>query len=180
MLKIVIISGLGDSSESHWQTYWLKKFTNATKVLQDDWDAPKLNNWLKNLNNTLVDIDGPIILVAHSLGNSLVAHWAANYNSVKIKGALLVAPADVDSPIHTPDIIRGFAPIPLLKLPFPSIVVASENDPFVDINRAKYFAENWGSDFVNVQKKGHINGDTNLKFWEEGQLLLRKLASEKF
>ena len=85
---------------------------------------------------------------------------------------MLVAPADVDSPSHTPDAVRNFAPIPTIKLPFASIVVASEDDTFVDFNRAKYFAEQWGSNFVNSGLKGHINSESDLGFWEEGQLLL--------
>jgi len=49
------------------------------------------------------------------------------------------------------------------------------NDPFVDFNRAKYFASQWGSDFISIGLKGHVNSDSNLKFWDEGQLILQKL-----
>ena len=34
----------------------------------------------------------------------------------RAKGALLVAPADVDSPLHTPDEVRSFSPIPMARL----------------------------------------------------------------
>src|SRR5690606_5593602 len=116
-----------------------------------------------------------IILVAHSLAVSLVLHWAERQHSTNIKGALLVAPADVDSPAHTPDVVRGFAAMPTSKLPFPSIVVASANDTFVTLDRARYFAEHWGSEFINIGSKGHINSASNLRYWEEGQMILQKL-----
>ncbi|MDB2385199.1 alpha/beta hydrolase [Polaribacter sp.] len=175
-IKLVIIPGLGGSGEKHWQSFWLKKFDNSIAIIQDNWDAPKLDIWLTRLNDTISKIDTPIILVAHSLGVSLVLHWANEYNNPNIKGALLVAPADVDSPEHTPEIVRNFAPMPLSKLPIPSIVIASENDEYVSISRAKFFSQKWGSDFINIGTKGHINSDSNLKYWEKGQEILEKLA----
>lgn len=175
--KILIIPGLGGSDKTHWQSFWLKKFKNSVEVTQDDWNTPELNNWLHNLNDKILKINAPVILVAHSLAVSLVLHWTKTHSNSNIKGALLVAPADVDSPNHTPNIVRGFSPIPITKIPFPSIVVASENDDFASISRAKYFAEQWGSDFINIGYKGHINSDSNLKYWEEGLVILEELMT---
>lgn len=174
-IKILIIPGLGGSGEEHWQSYWLKQYSNSIEVIQDDWNTPTLENWLHSLNDRILEFDTPIILVAHSLAVSLVLHWTNTYANTNVKGALLVAPADVDSPTHTPEIVRGFSAMPISKIPFPSIVVASENDNFVSLHRAKYFSEQWESDFVNIGTKGHINADSKLKYWEEGQLILKKL-----
>lgn len=173
--QILIIPGLGGSDENHWQSFWLKEFENSTRVVQDDWNAPKLDDWLTKLNESILKLDAPTILVAHSLAVSLVLHWANKYPNPNIKGALLVAPADVDSETHTPEIVRGFSLMPTSKLSFPSIVVASENDEFVSIDRAKHFSEHWGSDFINIGYKGHINSASNLKYWQEGQTILEKL-----
>ena len=174
-VKIVIIPGLGGSDEDHWQSFWLKEFENSIRVVQNDWDKPILNDWLNKLNEEIIKLDSPTILVAHSLAVSLVLHWVKKYNNPNIKGALLVAPADVDSPTHTPEIVRGFSAIPISKISFPSVVVASENDEFVSLQRAKYFSEQWGSEFINVGFKGHINSDSNLKNWKEGKNILNKL-----
>lgn len=108
----------------------------------------------------------------------MVLHWAAANNNSNIIGALLVAPADVDSPDHTPEIIWNFSPIPTKKLEFPSIVITSSNDPYISPERAQYFAEMWGADFINIGQKGHINSDSNLEFWEEGQLILQQLIKK--
>ena len=174
---LLILPGLGNSGDKHWQTFWHKKFKNSTRVVHDNWDEPVREKWLAKLNEEIAKLNQPTILVAHSLAVSLVLHWAEKYSSENIIGALLVAPADVDSPQHTPECIRNFSPIPIYKLPFPSIVVASENDPYASFERKKYFAENWGSDFVNIGQQGHINSDSDLKYWEEGQLILQQLMS---
>lgn len=176
--QLLILPGLGNSGEKHWQTFWHKKFENSIRLVQDNWDKPIREEWIERLNEEITKLNSPTILVAHSLAVSLVLHWAKTNNNPNIIGALLVAPADVDSPQHTPDIIRNFAPMPLYKLPFPSIVVASENDPYASFERKLYFAENWGSDFVNVGLQGHINSDSDLKYWEEGQVILQQLINK--
>jgi len=177
-IQLLIVPGLGGSGENHWQSFWTKEFNNATKLNQDDWNEPKLNIWLDKLNNTILKLDTPIILVAHSLAVSLVLHWNEKYKNPNVKGALLVAPADVDSPKHTPEIVRNFAMMPISKLNFPSIVIASDNDNFVSVDRAEFFSEKWGSDFVNIGDKGHINADSNLKSWKEGQVFLEELIDK--
>ncbi|MDR7210024.1 alpha/beta hydrolase [Flavobacterium piscis] len=176
--NLLLLPGLGNSGEKHWQTFWHNKFENSIRVVQDNWDEPVLEEWLERLNQEILKLTGPTILVAHSLAVSLVLHWAASNNNKNIVGALLVAPADVDSPQHTPECIRNFSPMPIYKLPFPSIVVASENDPYASFERKEYFARIWGSDFVNVGQKGHINSDSDLKYWDEGQLILQQLIEK--
>jgi len=92
-------------------------------------------------------------------------------------GALLVAPADVDSPRHTPDEVRSFSPIPMARLPFPSVVVASSDDPFVALERATAFAAAWGSRLVTLPRGGHINADAGFGPWPEGRRLLDALVA---
>lgn len=172
---LLIIPGLGDSGETHWQNYWLQHFETSQKVYQKDWNYPLLKDWLESLAASIEAIDGPIIIVAHSLACSLISHWSKENKTNKIVGALLVAPADVDSPAHTPAEIRNFAPIPLLKLEFPSIVISSSNDPYISVERAAFLAEKWGSAFINIGKKGHLNSESNMEYWEEGQEILQTL-----
>lgn len=174
---LLIVPGLGDSGKEHWQNYWLTKYQNSQKVIQNDWDRPILSDWLHNLNAAIAAIDGDIVIVAHSLAVSLVAHWSAANDTQKIVGALLVAPADVDSRSHTPEEIWNFSPIPISKLDFPSIVVTSSNDPYVSVKRAQFLAEQWGSAFISIGPKGHLNSESQLGFWEEGQGILQSLLT---
>jgi predicted alpha/beta hydrolase family esterase len=174
---LLIVPGLGDSVKEHWQNYWLTKYETSQKVIQNDWDRPVLSDWLHNLNSAITAIDGKIILVAHSLAVSLVAHWSTTNNNQKIAGALLVATADVDSRSHTPEETWNFSPIPLSKLNYPSIVITSSNDPYISVERAQFLSEQWGSAFINIGPKGHLNSDSQLGYWEEGQGILQSLIT---
>jgi predicted alpha/beta hydrolase family esterase len=175
---LLIIPGLGDSGEKHWQSFWLQKFSNSTKVIQDNWDEPQLEEWLDRLDENIQKLEEPTILVAHSLAVSLVMHWLSQNNNQNIVGAMLVAPADVDSSEHTPDFLRHFCPIPTQAVPFPSLVIGTENDTYMSFERAKELANYWGSDFINVGQKGHVNSDSNLEYWEEGQNYLQQLIAK--
>jgi len=172
------LPGWQDSGPQHWQSIWLKKYPNAIKVLQKDWMYPEKQTWVKTLNEHIEKYpDKDIILVGHSLACTTIAFWSNEYypkTSAKIKGALLVSPSDMDLP-NFPKEIRGFSPMPLEKLKFRSIIVTSSNDPWVDIDRAKYFAQCWGAELVNIGPHGHINTDAGFGEWPEGEKLLQKL-----
>ena len=65
--------------------------------------------------------------------------------------------------------------MPLVRLPFPSIVVASENDEYVSLERAREFARAWGSEFRGIGGAGHINSTSGLGTWAEGRAMLKGL-----
>ena len=114
------------------------------------------------------------MLVAHSLGCALVAH-AADALRERVAGALLVAPPDVDEVCHLLPEIESFAPMPLRRLPFPAVVVASTNDPYAEPARARGFADAWGARYVELDGAGHVNVDSGHGDWPEGQRLLAEL-----
>src|SRR3546814_3489330 len=97
---------------------------------------PDFPDWLARLDAAIAACPAPPILVAHSLSCALVDHWVARHDRA-LKGALLVAPADVDSDAHTPPETRGFRPMPLVTFSCPAIVVASSDDPYVDLPRSE-------------------------------------------
>ena len=173
---ILILPGYADSEPDHWQSHWERADPACRRVVQDDWLEPRLADWLATLERYIRECDSPPVLVAHSLACALVAHWAtrlaARSEERHVKGALLVAPADVDSPAHTGDEVRGFSPIPLARLPFPCIVVASDDDPYVSPARAAGFARAWGSRLVTLPSAAHINADAGYGPWPEGHKLL--------
>ena len=141
--------------------------------MQRDWDTPQREAWVTTLGRA-VDAAGPAaVLVAHSLGCLAVAYLAARRTG-GIAGALLVAPADVERP-DTPAALRDFAPVPLACLPFPSVVVASQDDPYVSFERAREFAAAWGSRLVDAGRAGHINTAAGFGPWPEGEALLAGL-----
>ena len=173
---ILILPGYADSGPDHWQSHWERADPACRRVVQADWLQPTRDAWLSALERAVAACAAPPVLVAHSLACSLVAHWAANPRA-RAKGALLVAPADVDSPRHTPDEVRSFSPIPMARLAFPSIVVASTEDPFYTMARAEALATAWGSRLVTLERAGHINADSGHGPWPEGRRLLDELIA---
>lgn len=174
MTNYFIIPGLGNSGPDHWQSHFEKSGGNFQRINQQEWDVPDCIEWINAIDHALSNVDlTNVVLIGHSLGCATIAHWAARSNK-RIKGALLVAPSDVDAPQYSFP-ISGFAPMPKQKMDFKTIVVASENDIWVGLDRAKYFAGCWGSEFVNIGSAGHINVASGYGTWEQGLEILKKL-----
>lgn len=174
MTHYFIVPGLGNSGPEHWQSYFEQSGDNFFRINQQEWDAPECSEWIENIDKTIATYDpATIVLIGHSLGCTTIAHWAKHYGK-KIKGALLVAPSDIENPVYTFP-ATGFAPIPADKINFPTVVVASEDDPWVSIERAKFFSANWGSRMISIGNAGHINADSGYGKWDEGLAILHTL-----
>ena len=180
-MKTLILPGLYDSGPEHWQSKWEASEPAAfVRVVQRDWETPECTEWVETLEHALGHEQQPVLLAAHSSSCAMVAHWAraaSNDTLRRVHGALLVAPSDPDGPNYPLGPI-GFAPVPLSRLPFPSIVVASEDDEYVTLARAREYADAWGSRLVNVGAVGHVNSTSGLGDWPAGRALLAELASE--
>jgi predicted alpha/beta hydrolase family esterase len=174
--RILTIPGLWNSGPQHWQTYWEAKSPELVRVMQRDFDHPDRDEWVATLDATIRSCSSPPVLAAHSLGCSLVAQWAKDCGGSGVAGAFLVAPSDVEAPGY-PIEGRSFATMPLVRLPFPSIVVASTDDEYVSLDRARVFADAWGSRLEIIGPAGHINGASGYGPWPEGEAMLRDLVS---
>ena len=171
---LVIVPGLGDSGPEHWQTLWEQKF-GAVRVRQDRPDQPEPNAWAARLDEVVRNTPGALVLVAHSLGVSTVAAWAARFAvPERVRAALLVAPPDPERPDALEE-VRRFAPLPSRPLPFPALVVASENDPYAAFEWAEALAASWDAAFVTAGAAGHLNTASGHGEWPEGEVLLSEL-----
>ena len=98
--------------------------------------TPKRGDWIARLEDVILGCDGPVLLVAHSLGCILTAAWAEVSRSTgRVQGALLVAPGDPEREELRP-LLPSWAPIVRQRLPFPSVLVGSRNDPYCDFAKA--------------------------------------------
>jgi predicted alpha/beta hydrolase family esterase len=167
--RILVVPGLHGSGPAHWQTRWQQLYPCFERVEQARWDAPDLAAWSAQLDGVLRKSAQPTLIVAHSFGCLAAIHgarcWAPN-----VKGALLVAPANP----------YRFGVAELLReavTPFPAVLVASTNDPWMDLESAVYWAEVWHCELANVGALGHINADSGLGDWRLGLSLLQRLAA---
>jgi len=178
-IRYLIVPGWQGSSDDHWQTHWQNSLPNSARVEQADWLTPRHEDWIAALAEAIAADSTPVILIAHSLGCITVAHWAqrAPQNLLsQVRGALLVAPADVERPACAPA-LRNFAPIPDQTLPFASQVVSSDNDPAVSAPRAMELALQWGAEIGIISGAGHINVKSGHHRWEQGFAYLYRLQT---
>jgi uncharacterized protein len=173
---VLTLPGLWNSGPLHWQTHWEEKHENWQRVIQRNWDTPDCSEWIETLSRAIAGCARPPVLAAHSLACALIAHWAGSRNPSKIAGAFLVAPSDVEAPSF-PVGTSGFSPMPMQRLPFPSRVIASSDDPLVSAQRASTFATAWGSEITFIGNAGHINGDAGYGLWPEGEKMLLQFCS---
>lgn len=179
---VLTVPGLNGSGPAHWQTLWEQTRPDTVRVDLGMWHTPHRNSWVTKLDQAIRRAQTPVVLAAHSLGCIAVAWWAElspQLPNWPVVGALLVAPADVDRG-EAPAEIKGFAPTPRLRLPFPSLVVASTDDPWVGLDHARGLAGDWGSHFVDAGARGHLNADSGLGEWREGQQLLDQVLLASF
>jgi predicted alpha/beta hydrolase family esterase len=174
--SVLMVPGYGGSGPEHWQSLWEAAHPSFRRVEQRDWEHPERDEWVSVLDAAVLQAKSPVVLVAHSLGCLVVAHWAAEHQRA-IHGALFVAPPDAEDPDFAVD-AGGFAPIPLAPLPFRSIVVASTNDPYAEPERVEYFARQWGSLCVSAGASGHINTASGFGPWPFGEELLAELCAQ--
>ena len=171
---VLILPGWQGSGPGHWQTRW-EALPGHERVEQHDWMRPLRGDWIARLDEVLVDRGGPVLLAAHSLGCLLVAAWAAHSRHTgRVRGALLVAPPDL-SREDLRHALPGWWPVPRERLPFASAVVASRDDPYGAFAQAEQRARDWGSTLHDAGACGHINADSGLGDWPQGQAWLRAL-----
>jgi len=184
--SFLMVPGLGGSGEDHWQWLWLRDVADGRFVAQADWTCPDIDVWLAVLNRTIAACRKPVVLIAHSLGCALVAHWSERSQRgepenprATVAAAMLVAPGDVDRDWPEFEVIRPFAPMPLPRFAFPSIVVASTDDYFVSAERAQHFARCWGSEYVSVGPIGHISAESGCGPWPQGKAVLANFLQQQ-
>jgi predicted alpha/beta hydrolase family esterase len=173
--KVLLLPGWQNSGTGHWQTRWESLYGDQ-RVLQHDWQQPLRGDWITRLEEVVQQQTEPVLLAAHSLGCHLVLAWAAlSRNTHRVAGALLVAPPDILQANFPPQLYSWRPPV-RTRLPFPSTLVASSNDPYCSQAAAELLAADAGASFRPVAALGHINADSGLGDWPEGRAWLQALA----
>ncbi|TVO63597.1 RBBP9/YdeN family alpha/beta hydrolase [Denitromonas ohlonensis] len=180
---LLFVPGLRDHVEDHWQTLCAAQQPGSRTVPPLEADKLSSAARVEALQTALQQIDGPVVLAAHSAGVMIVVHWVRKYGGTRpIHGALLAAPADLERPLPEgyPALeaiaASGWLPIPRDPLPFPSILAASTNDPLGSLERVEGMARDWGSRLVNVGAVGHLNPAAGFGEWPQAAEFLRALC----
>ena len=163
MIHTLIVPGVGGSEHDHWQSWLQRGLMQCSRVQQQDWNHPVLSSWVAQFVKSVQQIEDDIEIVAHSFGclTSLAALDQHPELCRKIKKLVLVAPAN---PARFGE--NGFARdsqtdysayFHQLKLQVPTIMLISENDPWLSFEDAHAFAKSWKIQPVNLGAVGHVN-----------------------
>src|SRR5262245_22806786 len=147
---VLIVPGLRAHVAEHWQTVLATRLPRVRAVPpmgREDLDCARR---CAAIERQAQAVEGPVVVVAHSGGVVMLAHWA-RITGRPVLGALLATPPDFERPMPEgyPSIAAlesgGWLPVPRGRLPFPSIVAASRNDPLGAFDRVADLARGWGS-----------------------------------
>jgi uncharacterized protein len=180
---ILFVPGLRDHVEDHWQTHLAREIVGSRTVPPLTQDRLSLRARVAALDSALHEIDGDVILVAHSAGVLIVAQWAQAPTRA-IRAALLATPADVENPLPEgyptlPELTaNGWLPIPRSALPFPSLVIASRNDPLASFDRTSSLAESWRANLADAGNVGHLNPAAGFGRWPKAREHVESLRRE--
>lgn len=166
----ITVPGIGNSGSDHWQTWLEETIGDVRRIEVSDWHTPVLNNWLNGIDGALMTEWRPAILVAHSFGALAAAHYAIE-EPTRVAGVMLVAPAD-------PARFADGAKVSLSPLPCPGLLVASRNDPWMEMRIAQRWASIWRARLIDEGDAGHINVASGHGRWPPGLSYLSRLIYE--
>jgi uncharacterized protein len=176
--NVLLLPGWQNSGPDHWQSRW-EALYGYRRVDQHDWMTPRRGDWMARLEETILAADEPVVLVAHSLGCILTAAWASHSrHTARVRAAFLVAPGDAERD-SLRAVLPSWSPVSMQRLPFPSQLVGSRDDPYCSFERVLAMGQAWGSTFTDLGNAGHINTETGLGDWPEGHDWLQHLIETK-
>jgi len=183
---VLVVPGLRDAVAQHWQTLLEARLRAAGRpvasVLPMGREDLNCAARVAEIERAAQSIEGPVVVVAHSGGCIMVAHWAMQTRR-SVHGALLAAPPDFETPMPdgypTVAALRagGWLPVPRERLPFPSIVAASRDDPLTSYQRAAALADDWGGRLVDLGNVGHLNPASGYGEWPLADEFIRELSA---
>jgi len=183
---VLVVPGLRDAAPRHWQTLLeadlRERGQPVASVPPMGREALDCEARVAAIEQAVQALAGPAVLVAHSGGCIMVAHWARR-STRPVHGALLAAPPDFERPMPEgyPSLealaASGWLPVPRERLPFRSIVGASRNDPLAEYQRAASLADAWGSETVDLGEVGHLNPASGFGPWPRALEFIAQLSA---
>jgi predicted alpha/beta hydrolase family esterase len=173
---VLLLPGISNSGPGHWQSLWQAREKGVARVDQRDWDHPVCDEWVNALDEAVREVGEPPILVAHSLGCLVAAHWAARASRAA-HAILLFAVPDPSGPTF-PRQAAGFSTVPSTMRAKRVTVVSSSDDPYSSTAYTLQRVADWNAEHIGLGPVGHINADSGLGDWPLGWKIVDRWRSE--
>jgi len=180
---ILIVPGLRDHVDAHWQTLLAAQLPHSRSVPPMGRQELDCQRRVQAIETAVTAISGSVLLVAHSGGCVMLAHWALHSRHAhRVCGALLATPPDFERPMPEgyPTLTalqeNGWLPVPRQRLPFRSLVATSDNDPLATRDSVLALARDWGSETVDLGAVGHLNPASGYGEWPMALALIERLG----
>jgi len=165
--KVLLLHGWGGSDYPHWQS-WLageiaKEYGCVNFLKFSNFDAPKLDVWMQELQYALDDFK-PDIVICHSLANTLWFHLCNTKTVQKIEKLYLVAPPSLTCNVKE---LNEFFPLhpPKNLYAKETLLITSDNDPYMSVDEAKDLQQSLHVTMKVLKNAGHINADSGYGEW---------------
>ncbi|MBO6719552.1 MAG: serine hydrolase family protein [Rhizobiaceae bacterium] len=160
---IIFIAGDPVVDEGHWLARWQSKLSTGRRLTIGGGDAT--DETTRQVVDAVDKATRPVVLVAHGEAVPVIVRAAGKFTA-RIAGAFMVAPSTTNS-----------APLPHDPLPFPSLLVASRDDPNCDFSTAEELGAGWGSLFIDAGNAGGLNVASGHGPWPEGSMTFARFVS---
>lgn len=171
-----MIPGPGNGNQDHWLARWQTRLSTARLVADEGWHGGSPADPAGATLAAIESAQKPVVLVAHSTG-VYSAVLAAPLSLRRIAGAFLVSPPELEGNGAMARKLRKLGAYTREPLPFPSVVVASRNDPHGSFEHAGDLANAWGSLFIDAGESGHINELSGHGPWPEGSMVFAQFIA---
>ncbi len=174
--KVFIIHGTNGNSKENWFP-WLKSELEKLGISAICPDFPtggnqNLENWLDAFQPFAEYMDSNCIFVGHSLGPAFILSLLEQ-SSMRIRAAFLVAPFATRLGIPQFDelnstfVEKNFDWDKIKSNCMNFTVYASDNDPYVSMDKSRFVADKTGAKFKVVHGAGHFNSAAGYLKFEE-------------
>jgi predicted alpha/beta hydrolase family esterase len=166
---ILIVPNIGGGAAGDWPSRWRAKLSTARFVHPAGPADGRREAWTEAVVGAARKATRPALFVGHRLGAAAIADAGAALEGADVRGAFLVAPPD-DKGLER---LAGSGWIPArAPLPWPSLVVASRNDPLGAYDAIAALASAWGADLIDAGEAGGLDAASGHGPWPEGLLRL--------
>jgi len=167
MTATLVVPGLDGGGAGHWLSWIEDVVPDTRRVTQRELNSLDLPEWSAAVCAELGRCREPATVVAHGFG-CLAALRASIDCPGRIGAALLVAPFDADA-------LRLAWMLPEEPLPFPAVIVASSNDPYLRSSKAAFWANYWSCDLVDLGRAGCVDRASGFGPWPQALRLIAGL-----